>query len=64
MDELRQRDIYINVKVEMIEESEEPDRSDEYEYYYVPAYYIDEELVHEGAATLEEVETVFRLAAG
>jgi hypothetical protein len=62
MDELWQRDIYINVKVELIEETEKPEIAEAYDYFYVPSYYLNGELVHEGAATFEEVEAVFRRA--
>ena len=62
MDELKQQAAYKDVEVEMIEESEHPDLSDAYDYYFVPSYYIDDVLVHEGAATLEEVEAVFKKA--
>jgi hypothetical protein len=62
MDELKKQDAYRDVEIEMIEESEEPEIADSYDYYYVPTYYVDGVKEHEGAAEFEEVEAVFRKA--
>ncbi len=50
------------VQIEMIEESEEPDVADQYDYYYVPTFYVDGVKVHEGGIYPEEVEQVLRRA--
>ncbi|MDR0758476.1 MAG: thioredoxin family protein [Tannerella sp.] len=63
IDELKKQDAYKNLEIEMIEESEHPDVADRYDYFYVPTCYVDGIKVHEGAATFEEMEAVFKKAA-
>ena len=48
------------VDIEMIEESEQPDVADKFDYYYVPTFYVDGEKVHEGGIYPEEVEAILR----
>lgn len=36
------------VEIEMIEESEQPEVADRFDYYYVPTFYVGGEKVHEG----------------
>lgn len=50
------------IEIEMIEESEEPEVADQYEYYYVPTFYIDGVKVHEDGIYPEEVEQLLRRA--
>ena len=50
------------VEIEMIEESEEPEVAESFDYYYVPTFYVDGVKVHEGGITPEEVESVLRKA--
>ena len=50
------------VEIEMIEESEQPDVADGYDYYYVPTFYVGGVKVHEGGIYPEEVEAVLRRA--
>lgn len=50
------------VEIEMIEESEQPDVADRYDYYYVPTFYVGGVKVHEGGIYPEEVEAVLRKA--
>lgn len=50
------------VEIEMIEESEQPDLADKYDYYYVPCFYVDGEKVHEGGIWADEVEGVLKKA--
>ena len=33
-----------------------------YDYYYVPTYYVDGQKIHEGVPTLDKVENVFKKA--
>lgn len=51
-----------SVPIEMIEESEEPEVADRYDYYYVPTFYVGDVKVHEGGIYPEEVERVLRRA--
>ena len=50
------------VEIELIEESEEPERAAKYDYYYVPTFYIDGVKVHEGGIYPDEVEPLLRKA--
>ncbi len=50
------------VEVELIEESEDPATADQYDYYYVPTFYVGGEKVHEGGIWPDEVEAVLRKA--
>lgn len=52
-----------NVPLQMVEESKEPKKAGEYDYYYVPTYYVGDEKIHEGVPTAEAIEKVFTLAA-
>ena len=53
---------YAEVEVKMIDEVEQPEIADRYDYYYVPTYYMDGKKLHEGAATKEKVESVYLAA--
>jgi thiol-disulfide isomerase/thioredoxin len=59
IDELKQQDAYRGIEIETIEESEEPETANRYDYYYVPTFYVDGVKVSEGAVTLEKVEAIF-----
>ena len=50
------------LQIELIEESEEPEVADRYDYYYVPTFYIDGVKVHEGGIYPEEMEPLLRKA--
>ena len=62
MEKLKQQDIYKPVEVELIEESEQAELADRYDYYYVPTFYINDEKVHEGGIFENEVEAIFKKA--
>ena len=53
---------FSNVKINKIEESENPVLANKYDYYYVPTYYVDEEKVDEGEATKDDIRRVFEAA--
>jgi glutaredoxin len=50
------------VEIEMIEESEQPEAADRYDYYYVPTFYVGDVKVHEGGIYPDEVEPILRKA--
>ena len=50
------------VEIEMIEESEQADVANKYDYYYVPTFYIDGVKVHEGGIYPDEMEPLLRKA--
>ena len=62
MDKLRQQDAYKTIEIELIEESEQAALADQFDYYYVPTFYIDGEKVHEGGIFEHEVEEIFKKA--
>ncbi len=51
-----------DLQIELIEESEEPAVADQYDYYYVPTFYINGVKVHEGGIYPDEVEPLLRKA--
>jgi Glutaredoxin and related proteins len=63
IDELKKQDKYKDIEFELIEESEEPDIANQYDYYYVPTFYIAGEKVHEGGIFPNEVEEILLKAS-
>ena len=59
MDELLQQEPYKRLQIEKNEETEQPELADQYDYYYVPTFYIDGEKVHEGGIFRDEVKALF-----
>ena len=53
---------YGALEIEKIDESIYPDVAGQYDYHYVPTYYVDGEKLHEGAANLDAVKRVFDAA--
>ncbi len=62
IEDLKQQDAYKDIEIEMIEESEEAELANQYDYYYVPTFYIDGEKLHEGGITENEVEEILKKA--
>jgi glutaredoxin len=50
------------IAVTVIDEEKEPDLSKEFDYYYVPTYYVDGVKLHEGATTKEQLIKSFEEA--
>lgn len=50
---------YGKIKIRTIEEKEEKELADSYDYYYVPTYFLDGEKLHEGAVTKDKIKKVF-----
>ena len=48
------------LKEEMIEETQHPDIADQYDYYYVPTFYVDGVKVHEAGIFKNEMEALLR----
>jgi glutaredoxin len=53
---------YRDVKVEIIDEEKEPHIAKQYDYYYVPTYYIENKKIYEGGTTKEILLKVFEEA--
>jgi len=59
MEELRQENpAYLQIEVAVIDEREQHQLADQYDYFYVPTYYVDGIKAHEGAASKEIVRRV------
>ena len=48
------------IEIEMIEETQHPDIADQYDYYYVPTFYVDGVKVHEAGIFKNEMEALLR----
>lgn len=65
MDELKKEDAkYADLSVTIVDEQVRPDIAGQYDYYYVPTYYVDGVKVHEGAASKEGIRKVLDKAVG
>ena len=53
---------YSVLEIEKIDELVYPDIAEKYDYWYVPTYYVGDEKVHEGAASLRKIRKVFDMA--
>ena len=53
---------YRTIPVELIDEVINPELANQYDYYYVPTYYVNGEKVHEGVATREIIQSVYEKA--
>lgn len=53
---------YAALPVEMIDEKKNPALANQYDYYYVPCYFVGDEKVHEGAASKEIIRKVLETA--
>jgi glutaredoxin len=62
IDELKKQDAYKKIEINAIEESENPEIAESFDYYYVPTFYIDGKKVHEGGIFLKEVEEILKQA--
>lgn len=63
MEDLKNENVkYSDINISIIDENAHPDIAGRYDYYYVPAYYVDGHKVHEGAATRNTVRSVFENA--
>lgn len=63
MEELSKEDSrYSDIEIKIIDEGLQPDIANQYNYYYVPTYYVDGVKLHEGAASKDIVKKVFERA--
>ena len=63
LDVLLKEDRFKGLVIEMIEESEQKELADQYDYYYVPCFYVDGIKVKEGALSAKDVEEVLMMAS-
>ena len=63
MDELKNENPkYKEIPLKLIDERKEPNIANQYDYYYVPSYYIEDEKIHEGVATKDIIKQVYEKA--
>ena len=53
---------YSNIEVTVIDEELQPEIAKQYDYYYVPTYYVDGIKVHEGVPSEDIIRIVFEEA--
>ena len=53
---------YGKINIEIIDENQEAARAAQYDYYYVPTYYVGSEKLHEGAACRADIKAVLDAA--
>ena len=53
---------YKQIPLEIVDEAKNPEMSKQYDYYYVPTFFIDGIKAHEGAMTKKDVEDVLEQA--
>ncbi|MBR2638649.1 MAG: thioredoxin family protein [Bacteroidaceae bacterium] len=59
LEELKEENsLYSNIEIESIDELNNPEYADKFDYYYVPTFYIGEEKVHEGGIKKEELRDI------
>lgn len=51
-----------HVEIELIEETEQAELANTYDYYYVPCFFKGNEKIHEGAITEEQVINILKNA--
>lgn len=63
IDKLKQENPeFQKLEIEIIDEELHPEISKNFDYYYVPTFYIETDKAHEGVPTLEIVRKVFDTA--
>lgn len=58
----KQNPQYAGIEIKIIDEELQPDIAKQYNYYYVPTYYIDGVKVHEGVASKNIINRIFEKA--
>ncbi|MFO7612271.1 MAG: hypothetical protein R6W99_07295 [Clostridia bacterium] len=54
--------LYGNLEIRIIDELLHPFLASKYDYYYMPTFFIEDEKVHEGIATRDVIERIFKQA--
>lgn len=58
----KRRPELFDVEVERVDERMDPDRADQYDYWYVPTYYLGDERLFSGSPSPADIERVFERA--
>ena len=65
IEELLQLEKYQHIQIKYVDEKKEKDFANQFDYYLVPSFYHDQQKLHEGAVTKEQVIAIFdQLLAG
>ncbi len=59
---LAENDAYQNIEIEHVDEGVERERAKAYDYFYVPTFYVNEQKVHEGPVSREQLEDILKMA--
>jgi thioredoxin 1 len=59
---LKKHPEYSSVETQIVDELEQPEFADEFDYYYVPTYYVGGVKIHEGVPTRGIIESVYQKA--
>lgn len=60
MEELRtENPQYASVPITTVNEAEQPDIAKQFEYYYVPTFYLEQSKLHEGVPSKDIIRGVF-----
>ncbi len=62
LEKLLKEDRYKDLKINSIEESKNAELADQYDYYYVPTFYVDEVKCCEGSLTEDQIREVLENA--
>lgn len=62
LEELLKKEEYAEVEITRIEESEHPEIANQYDYYYVPTFYVDEKKICEGILQEKDIVEVLNQA--
>jgi len=57
--ELLEEEQYKDIDIEYVDERKEKERAKQFDYYYVPSFYIGNHKLYEGAIQKEQVKEVF-----
>jgi len=60
MEELRtENQEYASIPITTVNEAEQPEEAKQYEYYYVPTFYLEKSKLHEGVPSKDIIRGVF-----
>ncbi|MBQ3109257.1 MAG: thioredoxin family protein [Clostridia bacterium] len=62
LEELMQEEKYANIPIRRIEETEEKELAESYDYWYVPSFFLNGKKLHEGSPTMEDIKRVLETA--
>lgn len=54
---------YANIEVKVIDEERQPEIAKQYDYYYVPTFYVNGVKIHEGIPSKDIIRKVFEYAS-